>query len=124
MAGMSTRFKAVDRETPYLLPPSVDEWLPEQHLARFVVEVVDGLDLSAMSGSYRGSGSKSYHPALLLGLLVYGYATGVFSSRKIERATYDSVAFRYIAANTHPDHDTLANFRRRFGAQLECQCRT
>src|SRR3546814_7997617 len=75
--------------------------------------------LSAMSDSYRGSGSASYHPAMLLGLLVYGYATGVFSSRKLERATYDSVAFRFIAANDHPDHDTIATFRRRFLAQIE-----
>lgn len=114
-----SNFRPIDRDTGYLLPPSVDEWLPEQHLARFVVEVVDGLDLRAMSGSYRGSGSKSYHPALLLGLLVYGYATGVFSSRKIERATYDSVAFRFIAANEHPDHDTIAAFRRRFIKDIE-----
>ena len=83
----------VDRETGFLLPPSVDEWLPERHLARFVVEVIDGLDLRAMCGDYRGSGSASYHPSMLLGLLVYGYATGVFSSRKLEQATYDSVAF-------------------------------
>src|SRR3546814_13699506 len=75
--------------------------------------------LSAMSDSYRGSGSASYHPALLLGLLVYGYATGVFSSRKMERATYDSVAFRFIAANEHPDHDTIATFRRRFIKDIE-----
>lgn len=80
---------------------------------------VDGLDLSAMSGSYRGSGSASYHPALRLGLLVYGYATGVFSSHKIERATYDSAAFRFIAANEHPDHDTIATFRRRFIKDIE-----
>jgi transposase len=77
-------------------------------LARFIVEVIDGLDLGRMSGAYRGSGSASYHPRMLLGLLVYGYATGVFSSRKVERATYDSVAFRFIAANDHPDHDTIA----------------
>jgi transposase len=88
-------------------------------LARFVVDVIDGLDLSAMSHSYRGTGSASYHPALLLGLLVYGYATGVFSSRKLERATYDSVAFRFIAANDHPDHDTIATFRRRFLKEIE-----
>src|SRR5437899_765215 len=112
-------FRTIDRETGYLLPPSVDEWLPERHLARFVVEVIDGLDLSAMSKSYRGAGSASYHPALLLGLLVYGYATGVFSSRKLERATYDSVAFRFIAANEHPDHDTIAAFRRRFLKDIE-----
>lgn len=101
------------------MPPSVDEWLPERHLARFVAEVVDGLDLKAMSKSYRGSGSASYHPAVLLGLLIYGYATGVFSSRKLERATYDSVAFRFIAGNDHPDHDTIAAFRRRFLKEIE-----
>src|ERR1700692_3696469 len=114
-----SNFRTFDRETGYLLPPSVDEWLPERHLARFVVEVIDGLDLSAMSNSYRGAGSASYHPALLLGLLVYGYATGVFSSRKLERSTYDSVAFRYVAANEHPDHDTIATFRRRFLRDIE-----
>jgi len=114
-----SNFRTIDRQTGFLLPPSVDEWLPEKHLARFVVEVIDGLDLSAMSGSYRGSGSASYHPALLLGILVYGYATGVFSSRKLERATYDSVAFRFSAANDHPDHDTIAAFRRRFLKEIE-----
>src|SRR6266853_1470932 len=70
-------FRTIDRETAYLLPPSVDEWLPERHLARFIVEVIDRLDLSAMSRSYRGTGSASYHPTLLLGLLVYGYATAL-----------------------------------------------
>src|SRR6476661_4998081 len=109
-----SNFRPIDRDTGFLLPPSVDEWLPERHLARFVVEVVGGLDLRSMTGSYRGSGEASYHPELLLGLIVYGYATGVFSSRKMERATYDSVAFRFIAANEHPDHDTIATFRRRF----------
>ena len=83
------------------------------------MEVIDGLDLSKMSKSYRGTGSASYHPAPLLGLLVYGYATGVFSSRKLERATHDSVAFRFIAANEHPDHDTIATFRRRFLPEIE-----
>src|SRR5208283_915989 len=114
-----SNFRQIDRDTGFLLPPSVDEWLPERHLARFVVEVIDGLDLRPMSGSYRGSGSASYHPASLLGILVYGYATGVFSSRKLERATYDSVAFRFIAANEHPDHDTIATFRRRFLKDIE-----
>src|ERR1700692_2281603 len=111
-------FRPTDRLTGFLLPPSIDEWLPQRHLARFVAEVIDGLDLSAMSKSYRGTGSASYHPAPLLGLLVYGYATGVFSSRKLERATYDSVAFRFIVANDHPDHDTIAAFRRRFLPQI------
>ena len=114
-----SNFRPVDRETQFLLPPSVDEWLPEKHLARYVVEVIAQLDTSAMLKSYRGTGSASYHPTMLLGLLVYGYATGVFSSRKIERATFDSVAFRYIAANDHPDHDTIAAFRRRFLPQIQ-----
>jgi transposase len=112
-------FRPVDRATPYLLPPSVDEWLPETHLARFVVEVVEQMDLSALTRRYRGTGSAPYHPALLLALLIYGYATGVFSSRKIERATYDSIAFRFIAANQHPDHDSLCTFRRRFLKEIE-----
>src|SRR3982750_875672 len=114
-----SNFRPIDRDTGFLLPPSVDEWLPERHLARFVVEVIEGLDLSAMSQSYRGTGSASYHPKLLLGILAYGYATGVVSSRKLEQATYDSVAFRCIAANDHPDHDTIAAFRRRFLPRIE-----
>jgi transposase len=112
-------FRLMDRDTFYLFPPSVNDWLPPQHMARFVVEVIDGLDLSAFSQRYRRTGSAPYHPALLLGILIYGYTTGVFSSRKLERATYDSVAFRFIAANEHPDHDTIATFRRRFLPQIE-----
>src|SRR5246500_4142926 len=114
-----SNFRPIDRETGFLLPPSVDEWLPERHLARFVVEVVGGLDLRSMTSSYRGSGEASYHPELLLGLIVYGYATGVFSSRKLERASYDSVAFPFIAANEPPAHDTIATFRRRFLNEIE-----
>jgi transposase len=114
-----SNFRAIDRKTGYLLPPSVDDWLPEKHLARFIAEVIDDLDLGRMSGAYRGTGSASYHPRMLLSLLVYGYATGVFSSRKLERATYDSVAFRFLAGNEHPDHDTIAKFRRRFLKDME-----
>ena len=114
-----SNFRPIDRRTPYLLPPSVEDWLPERHLARFVVEIIESLDVSAMSGAYRGSGSASYHPRVLLAILVYGYATGVFSSRKLERATYDSVAFRFVAANQHPDHDTIAAFRKRFLKEIE-----
>ena len=113
-----SNFIVADRQTDYLLPPSVSDWLNEDHLARFVVEVIDQLDLSNLTRQYVGCGSKAHHPATLLAILVYGYATGVFSSRRLERATYDSVAFRYIAANTHPDHDTLATFRRRFLDEL------
>jgi transposase len=114
-----SHFRPIKRDMDFLMPPSVDEWLPQRHLARFVAEVIEGLDLRAMTGSYRGSGEASYHPRLLLGLIIYGYATGVFSSRKLERATHDSVAFRFIAANEHPDHDTIANFRRRFLPEIE-----
>ena len=113
-----SNFILADRKTDYLLPPSVDDWLTQDHLARFVVEVIDGLDLSNLTRQYAGRGSKAHHPATLLAMLVYGYSTGVFSSRKLEMATYDSVAFRYIAAGSHPDHDTLATFRRRFIDEL------
>jgi transposase len=111
-------FHPIDRDTDYLLPPSVQDWLPESHLARYVVDVVEGLDLFELERAYAGRGSDAYHPATLLSLLIYGYATGTFSSRKIERATYDSLAFRYIACNRHPDHDTLATFRKRFGKEF------
>ena len=97
---MGNRFKSIDRETPYLFPPSVQEWLPEKHLARFVVEIVSRLDLRPLEDAYTKRGSEGYPPSAMVGLLFYGYATGVFSSRKLEEATYDSVAFRYIAANT------------------------
>lgn len=96
----------------------MDNWLPEGHLARFVVDIVEQLDFTAITASYAGHGSKAHHPAMLLALQFYGYATGVFSSRKLERATYDSVAFRYLTANDHPDHDTNANFRKRFLSEL------
>ena len=115
---MQPRFVEVDRNTLYLLPPSVQDWLPKGHLARFVVDIVDQLDLRSLKASYAGRGSQPYHPAMLVALLFYGYATGVFSSRKLERSTYDSVAFRYIAANRHPDHDTIATFRKRFLPEL------
>jgi transposase len=115
---MEPKFLEVDRETLYLLPPSVQDWLPEGHLARFVVEIVEQLDLRSLKASYAGRGSQPYNPAMLLALLFYGYSTGVFSSRKLERSTYDSVAFRFIAANRHPDHDTIATFRKRFLKEL------
>ena len=118
MLKRMSRFRPIDRETDYLLPASVQDWLPQSHLARYVVDVVEGLDLSELERAYAGRGSEAYHPALLLSLLIYGYATGTHSSRKIERATYDSLAFRFIACDQHPDHDTLSNFRRRFGAQF------
>ena len=114
-----SRFIQISRQQQFLLPPSIDEWLPERHLARFVVEVIEQLDLSRLTSRYAGRGSAAYHPATLLAILVYGYSTGVFSSRKLELATYDSVAFRFLSGGTHPDHDTLANFRKTFLVELE-----
>jgi transposase len=116
---MEPRFKDCDRDTLFLMPPSVDDWVPENHLSRFVVDIVSQLDLSSIKNSYAGRGSDAYPPHIMVALLFYAYATGVFSSRKIERATYDSVAFRYIAVNTHPDHDTIASFRKRFLKELK-----
>ena len=100
------------------MPPSIQEWLPQRHLARFIVDVVEELDLNEIVKHYSGQGKDAYDPKALLSLLFYGYSTGTFSSRKIEQATYDSIAFRYISANTHPDHDTIANFRKRFLPQI------
>lgn len=113
------RFVPIDRETNYLFPPSVQEWLPQDHLARFVVDVVEQLDLSRIENSYAGRGSEAHHPAMLISLLVYGYATGTFSSRALERASYDSIAFRYITGNSHPDQDTINSFRKRFIKDIE-----
>lgn len=114
-----SNFRPIQRDVDFLFPPSMNDWLPEQHLARFIVEIVEQLDLKAMERAYGRSGSAAFHPALLLSILVYGYATGVFSSRKLEHATYDSVAFRFVAANEHPDHDTLNTFRKRFLKEIE-----
>jgi len=114
------KFKEYDRRTAYLIPPSVEEWLPAGHLAYFVVDIVERLDLTEIKKCYSYSGSKAYAPEVLIGLLFYGYITGIYSSRKIEAATYESLAFRHIAANQHPDHDTIANFRAKYLKQLEC----
>jgi transposase len=97
-----------------LLPPSLQDWLPEGHLARFVAEVVEALDLSGIYAKYEegdGRGLAAYDPRMMVRVLIYGYCRGVASSRRIERATYEDVAFRYLAADQHPDHDTIAAFR-------------
>jgi transposase len=113
------QFILIDRDTPYILPPCVQDYLPENHMARFVVDMVDQLDLRVLSAAYAGKGKSPYHPAMLLASLFYGYATGVFSSRKLEKATYDSMAFKYICANENPDHDTINSFRKRFNKEIE-----
>lgn len=111
---MSKSFRTCDLDQPFLLPPSLQDWLPEDHLARFIAELVIGLDLSKIYGFYGrrdGRGKAAYHPVMMVRLLLYGYCVGVMSSRRIERATHEDVAFRYLAADQHPDHDTIAAFR-------------
>ncbi len=93
---MPVEFVTINRDTPYLLPPSIQDYLPEDHLARFVTDMVAQLDMSTLLGVYAGKGKKPYHPAMLVALLFYGYATGTFSSRKLEKAPYDSIAYGYI----------------------------
>jgi transposase len=112
---MSKQFRNCDLNQAYLLPPSLQDWLPEGHLARFVADLVETLDLSAIDAKYQegdGRGLAAYDPRMMVRLLIYGYCRGVASSRRIERATYEDVAFRYLAADQHPDHDTIADFRK------------
>lgn len=108
------RFRTCDLNQPFLLPPDMQEWLPANHLARFVAEVCNELDLSTILACYErrdARGAEAYHPVLLTRLLLYAYCVGKPSSRQIEKATYDEVPFRYLSADQHPDHDTIANFR-------------
>jgi transposase len=111
---MARNFKTVDYEQSLKQTVTIEECLSPDHLARFVVMVIAMLDLGAIYVQYAARGGEPYAPEILLGLLFYGYATGVFSSRKIERATYESIPFRFIAGGLHPDHDTIANFRKTF----------
>src|SRR5215203_2188108 len=116
---MAARFVNIDHETPLLLPPDLREWVPEKHLVHFVMDAVAELDLRQAQVNERGTGDAQYPPAMMLGLLIYSYATGIFSSRQIERATYENVAVRLLCADTHPDHDTICAFRRQHQPLLE-----
>jgi transposase len=116
---MTRRFKSVDYEAALEQTVSLREALPANHLARFVVDVVAELDLACIYERYGLRGGEAYAPELLLALLFYGYATGVFSSRKIEKATYETLPFRFVAGGLHPDHDTLAHFRKTFRAEIK-----
>lgn len=109
---MSTRFVNVDRRTPLLLPQDLREWVPADDMVHFVIEAVEGMNLWKLRVNERGTGSEQYPPSMMLALLVYCYANGIFSSRRIERASYRDVAVRYLTGDTHPDHDTIAKFRR------------
>ncbi len=111
---MARRFRMINYEKALDQTVTIRDVLPPDHLARFIARVVLLLDLSAIYAQYAPVGGEAYAPELLLGLLFYGYATGVFSSRKIEKATYESIPFRFLAGGWHPDHDTIANFRKTF----------
>ena len=109
---MSVRFREVDRDTPMLLPPDLRDWVEEDDLVHFVIQAVERIPVSEFRVNHRGTGDAQYPPHMMLSLLIYCYANGVFSSRRIERATYRDVAVRFLTANTHPDHDTICTFRR------------
>jgi transposase len=116
---MARKFKTVDYEAMLKQTVRIEDCLPATHLARFVVKTIAQLDLSSIYTEYGAKGGMAIAPEILLGLLFYGYAMGVFSSREIERATYESIPFRFIAGNLHPDHDTIAHFRSRFLGQIQ-----
>lgn len=115
---MAAHFVNIDRDTPLLLPPNLRDWVPAGHLAHFVLDVVEELDLRRFKVNERGTGSPQYPPGMMLPLLLYSYATGTFSSRRIEQSTHDSVPVRMICADAHPDHDTICTFRRENKALL------
>jgi len=114
--GMTKCFLDDEIDQSLMMPPSLHEWLPEDHLARFVADLVPSLELSEFYASYEekdGRGQAAYHPVMMVRLLIYGYCIGVVSSRQIEKRTYEDVAFRYLSADEHPDHTTINEFRKR-----------
>ena len=115
---MAARFVTIDYDTPLILPPNLRDWVPAGHLAHFILDAVEEMDLRQVRVNERGTGSEQYPPRMLLALLLYCYATGVFSSRRIEQATFDSVPVRMISGDTHPDHHTICTFRRENPALL------
>jgi len=116
---MSKTFRPYEPDQLLLLPPALSDWVPEKHLARFVSDLVDGLDLSAIEDTYSEErGYPPYHPRMMVKVLLYGYATGTYSSRRIETKLQDSVAFRFLAADNQPDFRTISDFRKRHGEAL------
>ena len=112
LRGMNPRMVNIDRQTPMLLPPDLREWVPADDMVHFVIEAVESMKLSTLAFNRRGSGSEQYPPKMMLSLLIYCYANGIFGSRRIERATWHHLAVRYLTGDTHPDHDTICKFRR------------
>ena len=118
---MAYRPVNIDRDTPFLMPPDMRDWVPEDDLVHFIIGVVESIKLDALHVNTRGSGSEQYPPRMMLGLLIYCYSMGIFSSRRIERATYRDVGVRLLTGGTHPDHDTICAFR---GNNLELVSQT
>jgi transposase len=116
---MAKTFRPYDPDQLLLMPPALADWVPEDHLARFVSDVVDTLDLTAIEGTYAEErGYPPYHPQMMVQVLLYAYCTGIYSSRRIARQLTDSVAFRFLAAGNQPDFRTVSEFRKRHGAAL------
>lgn len=115
---MPARLVNIDRDTPLLLPPDLRQWVPDDHLAHYLLDAVESLPLTTLRVNERGTGDEQFPPLMMLGLVLYCYATGTFSSRAIERATYTDVAVRFLSGDTHPDHDTICEFRRQNGPVL------
>jgi transposase len=109
---MAAKFVSIDHDSPLLLPPDLRDWLPENHMVHFIMDAVKALDLSSAKINIHGSGSAQYPPSMMLGLLIYSYSSGTFSSRRIETLTFENVAVRFLCADTHPDHDSICKFRR------------
>ncbi len=109
----------IDHHTLRLLPPDLRDWVPDDHLVHFILEAVGLLDLRAARVNHRGTGSEQYPPGMMPGLLIYCYATGTFSSRRIERLTHENVAVRHLCADRHPDHDSICTLGRENRALLE-----
>ena len=117
---MNKKFKEIDRNKSIILPCNLDGWLDGNDLSRFIVEIVEQLDTSELENEYKGRGSAALPPKMMLALLFYSYAKGIFSSRKREQATYELIPVLYITGGLHPDHDTINTFRKRFLSQFVC----
>ena len=114
-----TRFVPSDRCQPFLMPPDLRDWVPEDDLVHFIIEAVERVDMKKFAINHKGSGSEQYNPRMMLGLIIYCYANRIFASRKIEQATHLNVCVRFVAVNTHPDHDTICTFRRENFSAIE-----
>ena len=108
---MTGKFITPDREQLYLLPHNIKEWIPEDDIVHFIIEASELVTIDDFVVNERGTGNSQYHPNMMLSLLLYNYCHGIFSSRKIERATYKDVAIRFLCGNNHPDHNTICKFR-------------